>query len=96
LITLRIIHEHGVLHTRQFYYSHGLSASTAYLLGTVALEKATYRPGNIFWTAKYLTNAENAGGIYAEIGKHIALVCIHGEDIGRWWGTWEAMDKPER
>jgi len=22
--------------------------------------------------------------------------CIHGEDPGRWWGTWEAMDEPER
>ena len=35
-------------------------------------------------------------GRYAEIGKHVALVCIHGEDIGRRWGTWEAMDEPER
>ena len=43
-----------------------------------------------------LTNAGNAGGIYAEIGKYVALVCIHGEDVGRRWGTWEAMDEPER
>jgi len=28
-------------------------------------------------------------GRYAETGKHIALVCIHGEDIGRRWGAWE-------
>jgi len=35
-------------------------------------------------------------GRYAETGKHVALVCIHGEDIGRKWGTWEAMDGPER
>jgi len=27
---------------------------------------------------------------------HVALECIHGEDIGRKWGTWEAMDEPER
>lgn len=35
-------------------------------------------------------------GRYAEIGKHVALVCIHGEDIGRRWGTWEQMNEPER
>ena len=35
-------------------------------------------------------------GRYAETGKHIAVVCIHGEDVGRRWGTWEAMDEPER
>jgi len=29
---------------------------------------------------------------YAETGKHIALVCTHGEDIGRRWSTWEDMD----
>jgi len=34
-------------------------------------------------------------GRYAETGKHIALVCIHGEDIGRRWGVWEQMDEPE-
>jgi len=28
--------------------------------------------------------------------KHVALVYIHGEDIGRRWGTWEAMDERER
>jgi len=35
-------------------------------------------------------------GRYAATGKHVALVCIHGEDIGRRWGTWEQMDEPER
>jgi len=30
--------------------------------------------------------------IYAETGKHVALVCTHGEEIGRRWGTWEDMD----
>jgi len=32
-------------------------------------------------------------GRYAETGKHVALVYIHGEDIGRRWGTW---GEPER
>jgi len=31
-------------------------------------------------------------GKYAETGKHIALVCTHGEDVGRRWSTWEDMD----
>ena len=35
-------------------------------------------------------------GRYAETGKYVVLVCIHGEDIGRRWGMWEAMDEPER
>jgi len=35
-------------------------------------------------------------GRYAETGKHVALDCIHGEDIGRRWGTWEAIDEPEK
>jgi len=35
-------------------------------------------------------------GRYAEKGKHVALVCIHGEEIGWKWGTWEDMDEPER
>jgi len=35
-------------------------------------------------------------GRYAETGRHVALVCIHGEEIGRKWGTWEDMDDPER
>jgi len=26
----------------------------------------------------------------------VALVRIHGEEIGRKWGTWEDMDDPER
>ena len=24
------------------------------------------------------------------------MVCIHDEDIGRRWGTWEALDEAER
>jgi len=35
-------------------------------------------------------------GRYAETGRHIALVCIHGEEIGWKWGTWEDMDDPEQ
>jgi len=35
-------------------------------------------------------------GRYAETGKHIALVCTHGEDIGRRWSTWEDMDDRAR
>jgi len=35
-------------------------------------------------------------GRYAETGKHVALVCIHGEDIGRRWKTWDQMVEPER
>jgi len=38
-------------------------------------------------------------GRYTETGEHVALVCIHGEEIGRrWgaWGAWDAMDEPER
>jgi len=35
-------------------------------------------------------------GRYAETGKHIALVCTHGEDIGRRWSTWEDMDNRAR
>ena len=35
-------------------------------------------------------------GKYAETGKHIALVCTHGEHIGRKWGTWEGMDDRAR
>jgi len=35
-------------------------------------------------------------GRYAETGRHVALVCIHGEEIWRKWGTWEDMDEPER
>ena len=34
-------------------------------------------------------------GRYAETGRHVALVYIHGEEIGRKWGTWEDMDEPE-
>jgi len=33
---------------------------------------------------------------YAETGKHVALVCTHGEDIGRRWSTWEDMDDRAR
>ena len=35
-------------------------------------------------------------GRYAETGKHVALVCTHGEEIGRRWGTWEDMDERAR
>jgi len=35
-------------------------------------------------------------GRYAETGKHVALVCTHGEDIGRRWSTWEDMDDRAR
>jgi len=35
-------------------------------------------------------------GRYAETGKHVALVCTHGEDKGRRWGTWEDMDDSAR
>jgi len=28
-------------------------------------------------------------------GEACSLVCIHGENIGRRWGAWEAMDEPE-
>jgi len=35
-------------------------------------------------------------GRYAETGKHVALVCTHGEEIGRRWGTWEHMDDRAR
>ena len=33
---------------------------------------------------------------YAETGKYVALVCTHGEDIGRRWSTWEDMDDRAR
>jgi len=35
-------------------------------------------------------------GRYVETGKHVALVCMHGEDIGRRWSTWEDMDDRAR
>ena len=35
-------------------------------------------------------------GRYAETGKHVALVCMHGEQIGRRWGAWEDMDDRKR
>jgi len=35
-------------------------------------------------------------GRYAETGKHVALVCTHGEDIGWRWSTWEDMDDRAR
>ena len=35
-------------------------------------------------------------GRYAETGKHVALVCMHGKDIRRGWGTWEDMDERAR
>ena len=35
-------------------------------------------------------------GRYAETGKYVALVCTHGEQIGRRWGTWENMDDRKR
>jgi len=35
-------------------------------------------------------------GRYAETGKHVALVCTHGEDVGRRWSTWEDMDDRAR
>jgi len=35
-------------------------------------------------------------GRYAETGKHVALVCTHGEDIGPRWSTWENMDDRAR
>jgi len=33
---------------------------------------------------------------YTETGKHVAMVCTHGEDIGRRWSTWEDMDDRAR
>jgi len=35
-------------------------------------------------------------GRYAETGKHVALVCTHGEDMWRRWSTWEDMDNRTR
>lgn len=35
-------------------------------------------------------------GRYAETGRHVALVCTHGEDVGRRWGRWEDMDERGR
>jgi len=35
-------------------------------------------------------------GRYAETGRHIALLCTHGEDIGWRWSTWEDMDDRAR
>jgi len=35
-------------------------------------------------------------GRYAETGKHVALVCTHGEDIGWRWNTWEDIDDRAR
>ena len=32
-------------------------------------------------------------GKHVETGKHIALVCTHGEEIGRRWSSWEDMDE---
>ena len=31
-----------------------------------------------------------------ETGKHVALVCTHGEQIGRRWGPWGDMDDSKR
>ena len=31
-------------------------------------------------------------GRYAETGRHVALVCIYAEEIGRKWGTWEDVN----
>jgi len=59
---------------------------------TVAPEKATCKPGDMSWTSDECRKC----GRYAETGKHVALACIHGEEIGRKWGTWEAMDEPKR
>jgi len=35
-------------------------------------------------------------GMHEETGKHVALVCIYGGEIGRRWGMWEDMDVRER
>jgi len=35
-------------------------------------------------------------GRYAETARHIALVCTHGEQMGRKWGKWEDMDEHGR
>lgn len=30
---------------------------------------------------------------HVETGRHVALVCPRGEEIGRRWGNWEEIDK---
>ena len=31
-----------------------------------------------------------------ETGKHVALVCPYGEEIGRRWSSWEEMDEKRK
>jgi len=56
--------------------------------------------GNLEAWRHKIGRAENSEcrkcGRYAETGKHVALVCTHGEDIGRRWSTWEDMDDRAR
>ena len=33
---------------------------------------------------------------HTETGKHIALVCPYGEEIGRRWSRWEEMDEKKK
>ena len=31
-----------------------------------------------------------------ETGKHVALICPYGEEIGRGWSSWEEMDEKKK
>ena len=31
-----------------------------------------------------------------ETGKHVALICPYGEEIGRRWSNWEEMDEKKK
>ena len=35
-------------------------------------------------------------GNHMETGKHLALVCLYGEEIGRRWSSWEEMDEKRK
>ena len=35
-------------------------------------------------------------GKHVQTGKHIALICPYGEEIGRRWSSWEKMDAKKR
>ena len=35
-------------------------------------------------------------GNHMETGKHLALVCSYGEEIGRRWSSWKEMDEKRK
>jgi len=64
------------------------------ITSTAEPAKATFKPGGTKSTTQLTRSVGSAGD--AETGKHAALVCTHGEVVGRWWGRWEDMDERGR